>query len=112
MTMIQKEDFYNLHADLCKTIFNPKRLAIIDVLRKNRMNVNELSEKLKTSQSNVSQHLAKLKSKGLVVSIVKGSNTYYSISNPKLLKAYDLVSEIIKDKFKSDNQLLSEMIKH
>ena len=109
--MIKKENFYNLHADLCKTIFNPKRLTIIDALREKRMNVNELSEKLKTSQSNISQHLAKLKSKGLVVSIVKGSNTYYSISNPKLLKAYDLVSEIIKDKFKSDNQLLSEMIK-
>jgi len=109
--MIQKENFYNLHADLCKAIFNPKRLAIIDALRKNRMNVNDLSEKLKTSQSNISQHLAILKSKGLVVSVSEGSNTYYSISNPKLLKAFDLVSEIIKDKFKSDSKILNEMIK-
>ena len=109
--MIQKENFYNLHADLCKAIFNPKRLAIIDALRKNRMNVNDLSEKLKTSQSNISQHLAILKSKGLVVSVSEGSNNYYSISNPKLLKAFDLVSEIIKDKFKSDSKILNEMIK-
>ena len=76
------------------------------------MNVNDLSEKLKTSQSNISQHLAILKSKGLVVSVNKGSNIYYSISNPKLLKAFDLVSEIIKDKFKSDSKILNEMIKH
>ena len=109
--MIQKENFYNLHADLCKSIFNPKRLAIIDVLREKRMNVNELSEKLKTSQSNISQHLSILKSKGLVIPIIEGSNTYYSISNPKLPKAIDLVSEIIKDKFKSDNKILNEMIK-
>jgi len=109
--MIQKENFYNLHADLCKAIFNPKRLAIIDALRKNGMNVNGLSEKLKTSQSNISQHLAILKSKGLVISINKGSSTYYSISNPKLLKACDLISEIIRDKFKSDNKILSEIIK-
>ena len=109
--MIRKENFYNLHADLCKAIFNPKRLAIIDALRENGMNVNELSEKLKTSQSNISQHLAKLKSKGLVVSVNEGSNTYYSISNPKLLKAFDLVSEIIKDKFESDNKILNEIIK-
>jgi len=109
--MIQKENFYNLHADLCKVIFNPKRLTIIDALRENRMNVNELSEKLKTSQSNISQHLAKLKSKGLVVSVNEGSNTYYSISNPKLLKAFDLVSEIIKDKFKSGHKIFGEMIK-
>jgi len=75
------------------------------------MNVNDLSERLKTSQSNISQHLAILKSKSLVVSVKEGSNTYYSISNPKILKAYDLVSEIIKDKFKSDNKILNEMIK-
>ncbi|GAH89566.1 unnamed protein product, partial [marine sediment metagenome] len=108
---IRKAEFYNLHSDLCKAIFNPKRLAIIDVLRNNRMNVSDLSEKLKTSQSNISQHLAILKSKSLVVSIKEGSNTYYSISNPKILKAYDLVSEIIKNKFKSDNKILNEMIK-
>jgi len=109
--MIHKAEFYNLHSDLCRAIFNPKRLAIIDALRDNRMNVSGLSEKLKTSQSNISQHLAILKSKSLVVSVKEGSNTYYSISNPKILKAYDLVSEIIKDKFKSDNKILNEMIK-
>ena len=109
--MINKAEFYNLHSDLCKAIFNPKRLAIIDALRDNKMNVNDLSERLKTSQSNISQHLAILKSKSLVVSVKEGSNTYYSISNPKILKAYDLVSEIIKDKFKSDNKILNEMIK-
>ena len=109
--MINKAEFYNLHSDLCKAIFNPKRLAIIDALRDNKMNVNDLSERLKTSQSNISQHLAILKSKSLVVSVKEGSNTYYSISNPKILKAYDLISEIIKDKFKSDNKILNEMIK-
>ena len=67
--MIHKEEFYNLHSDLCKAIFNPKRLAIIDTLRDNRMNVSDLSEKLKTPQSNISQHLAILKSKSLVVSV-------------------------------------------
>ena len=109
--MINKAEFYNLHSDLCKAIFNPKRLAIIDALRGNKMNVNDLSERLKTSQSNISQHLAILKSKSLVVSVKEGSSTYYSISNPKILRAYDLVSEIIKDKFKSDNKILNEMIK-
>jgi len=67
--MINKAEFYNLHSDLCKAIFNPKRLAIIDALRDNKMNVNDLSERLKTSQSNISQHLAILKSKSLVFSV-------------------------------------------
>ena len=109
--MINKMEFYNLHSDLCKAIFNPKRMAIIDTLRNNKMNVSDLSEKLNTSQSNISQHLAILKSKSLLVSEKGGNNTYYSISNPKILKACDLVSEIIKDKSKNDNKILNEMAK-
>ena len=106
--MVRKEEFYNLHAELCKAIFNPKRLAILDALRHTRMNVGDLSIELKTSQSNISQHLGILKDKGLVRSVIEGNNTFYSISSDKILLAFDLVSEIIMDKFKDENKLLRE----
>ena len=108
--MLKKEEFYYLHADLCKAIFSPKRLAIIDGLRSGRMNVSDLSKKLGTSQSNISQHMGILKSKGLVTSSLEGNGTYYAISNNKVLKAFDLVNGIIKDKYKNDNKLLGELI--
>ena len=109
--MIRKEKFYNLHADLCKAIFNPKRLEIIDALRNNTMNVKHLSNLLKTKQSNISQHLKILKSNGLVLSEHRGNNTYYSISNFKLLEAFDLVSEIIRDKIINDKKILNEIVR-
>ena len=109
--MVKKEEFYNLHSEFCKSIFNPKRLAIIDALRNNSMNVNELSGKLKTSQSNISQHLGILKSKGLVKANIEGNCTYYHISNNKILEACDMVSEVIKEKYNNDNKLISESMK-
>jgi ArsR family transcriptional regulator, virulence genes transcriptional regulator len=109
--MVKKEEFYELHAGLCRAISNPKRLAIIDTLRSGSMNVNELSAKLESSQSNISQHLGILKSRGLVRSDIKGNCTYYHISDPKVLKAFDLVSEIVKEKFRDNNKMLSELIK-
>ena len=105
---MKKEEFYNLHAGLCKAIFNPKRLAIIDALRDGSANVNELSKRLNTSQSNISQHLGILKTKGLVKSGTERNCTYYEVSSNKIFKAFDLVSEIVKDRFEDENKLLEE----
>lgn len=107
--MMQKEEFYILHADTCKAFFNAKRLAIIDALRGGSMNVSGLSCKLDTSQSNISQHLGILKSKGLVSSNIKGNCTYYQISSQKIFMAFDIVNAIVKEKFKDDSRKLRKL---
>jgi len=108
--MIKKEEFYILHAELCKAIFNPKRLAIIDALKNGRMNVSELSSALETSQSNISQHLGILKTRGLVKPVVEGNNTYYSISDAKILEAIGLVNQMIKERSKKENKIINEQV--
>ena len=42
---MQTEDFYQLHSEMCKTISNPKRQAILDSLRDGELTVNEIAEK-------------------------------------------------------------------
>jgi len=49
---------YKLHASICHTLSNPKRLEIIEKLRTCEMSVTELASALDISQSNLSQHLA------------------------------------------------------
>ena len=49
---------YAMHALICQTLANPKRLEIIDTLREGERSVGDLAEALEVSQSNVSQHLA------------------------------------------------------
>ncbi len=105
-----KNNFYNLHAEICKTISNPNRQAILNSLRDGEMTVTELIKKTGISQANLSQHLSILRSKGVVNTRRDGNNIYYSIANPKLIQAYDLLSEVLQDSFKSKHEAVSDAI--
>ena len=41
---MEKTDIFELHADLCKTLSNPKRLMILALLAKKEMSVGEIAE--------------------------------------------------------------------
>ena len=78
---MKNESFYNLHAQMCKTISNPRRQAILDTIRNGQMTVSELIAKTGISQANLSQHLSILRSKGVVSTRRDGNNVHYSLSN-------------------------------
>jgi DNA-binding transcriptional ArsR family regulator len=103
-----KNNFYNLHADICKTISNPNRQAILDMMRSGEITVTELVNKTGISQANLSQHLAILRSKGVVNTRRDGNNIYYSISNLKIIQAYDLISEVLHESFQSKHDTVAE----
>ena len=107
---MKKEGFYNLHAEMCKTISNPRRQAILDTIRSGEMTVSELIERTGISQANLSQHLAILRSKGVVRTRRDGNNIYYSISNMKIIEAYDLISEVLEDSTTSREKAIKEGI--
>ncbi len=91
------KDFYRMHAEICKTIANPKRLEILNLLRRGERHVGELAEQMSVSAANVSQQLAVLHGAGVVSRRRDGTTVFYRISNPKILKAYDLMTEVMKD---------------
>ena len=107
---MKKENFYNLHAEMCKTISNPRRQAILDTIRDGEMTVSELINKTSISQANLSQHLAILRSKGVVNTRRDGNNVYYSLSNLKIIEAYDLISEVLEDSATSRDKAIREGI--
>ena len=107
---MKKENFYNLHAEMCKTISNPRRQAILDTIRNGEMTVSELIEKTGISQANLSQHLAILRSKGVVNTRRDGNNVHYSLSNLKIIEAYDLISEVLEDSATSRDKAIKEGI--
>ncbi len=109
---MDKKDFYRLHADFCKSISNPKRQEILEALREKEMTVNELIEETKISQSNLSQHLSILRSKGIVQARREGTNIYYSIANKKITRAYDLVSQVLMESLASQNKTIKDAMNH
>ncbi len=91
---------YELHANMCKAFSNPTRLEILNILREKEMTVTELMEKTKLSQANISQHLAIMRYEGIVSSKRNGKNVHYRITNPKIIKAFDIIREVLSERMR------------
>ena len=76
------------------------------------MTVSTLVKKTGISQANLSQHLAILRSKGVVQTRREGNNIYYSIANPKIIEAYDLISEVLKESTSSRKKTVNDAFNH
>ncbi|HEY5039289.1 MAG TPA: metalloregulator ArsR/SmtB family transcription factor [bacterium] len=85
-------------AKCIKAISHPFRLTVLALLAEGEMNVQELTKALGTSQSNLSQHLSQMRSRGLVTTRREGNMIYYTITNPKMLKLMALMKEVFCEK--------------
>ncbi|HZL07303.1 MAG TPA: metalloregulator ArsR/SmtB family transcription factor [Coriobacteriia bacterium] len=91
------ERFYCLHSDLCKTLANPKRQMIMNALRDGEVSVGEIAKRTGIPQATLSQHLAIMRTRGVVTSRRSGTSVFYSLANPKLLQAFDLITEVMRE---------------
>lgn len=102
-------DIYKLHADICKTLANPKRLEIINILCDGEMTASQLLEKINISKTNLSQHMSILIEKGVVISHRQGKNVFYQLTDKKIIKACDIMREVLINRLKKDNQILKKI---
>ena len=103
------KELYKIHAELCKVFSNSTRLEILNLLRDRELSVTELIEKTRLSQANISQHLSIMKSKGIVTSDRKGKNIYYKLTNPKIIKAFDIIREVLTERLKKNGRFIQEL---
>ncbi|MBI5228471.1 winged helix-turn-helix transcriptional regulator [Candidatus Micrarchaeota archaeon] len=99
-------NLYEMHAEFCKVFSNPTRLEILNLLRNQEMSVTELIEKTKLSQANVSQHLAIMKHKGIVSSRRNRKNVLYKLTNPRIIKAFDIIREVLAENLKTRRSVI------
>src|SRR3989338_4261825 len=102
------KELYEIHAEMCKVFSNSTRLEILNLLRDKELSVTELIKKTKLSQANISQHLSIMKSKGIVVSNRKGKNIYYKLTNPKIIKAFDIIRDVLAEKLKKNEYIVEK----
>jgi ArsR family transcriptional regulator, virulence genes transcriptional regulator len=103
-------ELYALKAELCKTFADAKRLIIIDELRQGETTVGELARVLEFPQAVVSRNLAILRDKGVVQFRREGTSVYYSLSDPKIGDACDMVHEILLDRMEKNKQLAERLV--
>lgn len=97
MARIDPADSYEVRARVCKAIADPRRLLIINMLRDGPRSVGQIALAAGLSQPNTSQHLAILRERGILNASRSGSATYYSLRNPKVLAAVDLLWESMSE---------------
>ncbi len=86
---------YRLHAEVCRVLTDPKRLMILDVLREGEHSVGDLAEALGCNLANASQHLAVLRTAGLVDTRRSGTTILYTLAEPELIEACDVIHRIV-----------------
>jgi len=101
-----EDQIYQYHAEMCQVFSHPKRLEVINVLRDGEMSVTELAQKLELTIGNLSQHLSMMKERHILLTRKEGNMVYYRILNPKLIRCFDMMREMLFDQIKQDAALI------
>jgi len=81
-------------AAIGRALADPKRLCVLESLAAGELSVSELSTTVGCQVPNMSQHLAVLRSAGLVTSRREGSTIYYRLADQRVIEAYRLIQSI------------------
>jgi ArsR family transcriptional regulator len=92
--LIGRKEQIEQAARAMKAISHPLRLKILCVLGDQEVGVQDIVEAVGTSQSNISQHLAILREKGIVSSRKDANRVYYSVSDQRTLRLILMMREV------------------
>jgi ArsR family transcriptional regulator, virulence genes transcriptional regulator len=89
------DEVYRLQAEVLKTLANPRRLEIVHLLADGPREVGRLAEEMGISQPNVSQHLAVMRSAGVVEAEREGREVRYRLSDPEIICACETMRGVL-----------------
>jgi DNA-binding transcriptional ArsR family regulator len=90
------DELTTLQAEVLKTLASPRRLAILHRLADGPCGVGVLADELRVSQPNVSQHLAVLRTAGLVEAERDGREMHYRLADPDVTRACQIMRGVLE----------------
>jgi len=79
---------------LLKGLANESRLMIVCVLSEGELSVGQLNQRIKLSQSALSQHLAVLREQGMVQTRRESQTIYYRLSDTTAIDIIQLLHDV------------------
>jgi len=104
------QELYRIKADFCKTLADPKRQMMISELCSGEKTVSELAEAIEATQPAASHHLAILRTRGVVKTRRDGPNIYYSLIDPKIGEACEIVQSILLDQIAKNKEFAERIM--
>lgn len=92
--LIDKQEHIETAARALKAISHPLRLKIVCVIGDQELCVQDIVDAVGTSQSNISQHLAILRDKGVLVTRKDANRVFYRMGDQRTLQLIVLMREV------------------
>jgi ArsR family transcriptional regulator len=93
-SLINRDSDIEQAARCLKAMSHPLRLKILCTLGGKSISVQEIVEQVGTSQSNISQHLAILRDKGILACKKEANRVYYRVDDARTLKLIGMMKEV------------------
>jgi len=101
---------FELQAEICQTLANPKRLQILSLLKKGELSVGKMVKAMSIAKANLSQHLSVMRQKGILITRREGTTIYYRLARPKITEACGIMREVLMESL-ADQEKLSKSIR-
>ena len=95
-TLISSDGLRDRSAAIAKALADAKRLCVVERLADGERSVSELSRDVGCQVPNMSQHLAVLRSAGIVATRREGSTVFYRLADPNVLEVYRLLQQVAR----------------
>jgi ArsR family transcriptional regulator len=92
--VIDRDEDIQQASQAIKAIAHPLRLKILCVLDDQEISVQDIVEQVGTSQSNISQHLAILRDKGVLATRKEANKVFYRVGDLRTLKLVSMMREV------------------
>jgi DNA-binding transcriptional ArsR family regulator len=96
-------------ASVFQALAHPTRIAIVEMLREGELSTGTLQQRLNVEQANLSQHLAILRNRQIVLNRKEGNQVFYSLRNPVLVEVLDIMRRYCQANLNDTIQMLGEI---
>ena len=93
-TLLEDDEDVERASRSLKAMSHPLRLKILCTLGDDEVSVQDIVEKVGTSQSNISQHLAILRDKGILMSRKDANRVYYRVGDSRTLQLIGMMKQV------------------
>jgi len=96
-------------AEIFQALAHPTRIAVVEALREGEMTAGALLTHVPVEPANLSQHLAVLRTKQVVVSRKAGTQVHYALRDPVLVEVLDLLKRYFDAHLKQSAEILDAL---
>ena len=106
MEAFMNERILELKAEVLKTLAQPTRLKILELLRNGEKCICEIVPAIIGEQSNISRHISLMQKSHLVTTRKDGVKVMVKVSDPKVFEILDSISLLLKKQIIETGKLI------